>query len=206
MHALSGWRIAATSVLLAALAAWIFTQWLPGGAGLPSAAEVAAPVSGSDDFDEATHATRNDMLVLRAALSGFCDGASGTSLLSAEPIDSFDWRTSLHPLHQPLPDCPGIEIIRSGQIDAAVARAGPDLTAPAAPGVTAFWAELQRDFPRAEIWVSASMPIYGKSGGTATVVLQKGGPCAHCASGWEYDLALHEGRWVVVETRNTMIS
>ncbi|MGH8029462.1 MAG: hypothetical protein ACREO3_05960 [Arenimonas sp.] len=206
MQRLSAWRIAATSVVLAALAAWAISRRAPDAPPLAGVAGLPRPTPAVDDFDVAAYAPRNDVPVLRAALSGFCDGDPGSSLLMVEPIDYFDWRTDLHPVLPTLPDCPGIEFVRSGQIDAAYARAKPHPLARAASGTTAGWAELLRDFPRAELFVSVSLPIYAEDGKTAMVQLVKGGPCEYCSSGWEYDLVLREGRWTVVGQRNTMIS
>jgi hypothetical protein len=192
------------AVVMAAIAAWGIERWAPGAitwADDPAATARTAP---KVDFDVAAHAVVNDVPVLRAALAKACEGEQGSTLLAAEPIDHFDWRTESHPTIPELPRCAGIDIVRWEKIEAAYA--GPGALSPDAPGRTVGWARLERDFPRARSWFRVSLPTYTDDGRRARVLLRIGGPCGHCSFAFEIDLEEHGGRWILVEQRTTSSS
>jgi hypothetical protein len=166
----------------------------------PAATARAAP---KVDFDVAAHAVVNDVPVLRAALAKACEREQGTTLLAAEPIDHFDWRTDSHPAIPELPRCAGIAIVWE-KIEAAYA--GPDALSFDAKGRTIGWARLEREFPRAISWYRVTLPTYTDDGRRARVLLKSGGPCAHCSFVFEIELEMRGGSWIVVENRTTSIS
>jgi hypothetical protein len=206
--ALSGRRIAICSLLLCLVAGWVVASRMPVAKRNVELLPDPAPAPRSIvDLDIAAHAARNDVPALRAALAMLCTRRPGSVLLAAEPIDHFDWRTDAHPRMPMLPGCPGIEIVPGARIEAAYDRAKPGPLFPVPPtNHTAGWIELQAEFPRAYSTAWASLPVYGADGRTATVALETGGPCAHCGFGWEIDVALRDGQWVVVAQRNTSVS
>lgn len=140
-------------------------------------------------------AAKNDLPVLKAALSHLCSRKSRFTVLSDKAIDRLDDRSHTKMAEIPLGlECAGIKIVDQRTIDEAFEREVPPPHDPLKLG----WEGFYDRFPGASGLGSISMPVYTQGGTYASVFLDSA--CGGlCGAGFEFVLRKERGVWIVKE-------